>query len=420
MILRDYQEHAVREALKHQGFLLAAEMRTGKTLIAIEIVRRYAPQSLLIVCPKIAINAVWKPAIESLGDLVPEVYVENYEAISTRSMRRWWQRRPPEFIIADESHMIKNPSSLRSRALRGIARRGATYCLALTGTPLEGGIEDAWAQFDLIDPSVFGSWADFKERYIIYGGYKQHEIIGYRNRDEFTSKFNSRMFRVLLEEVKEEPTKIRKVRIRFPLGKESRRIYDGMLNDFVVNLNSGPIVAPRVITQVMKLHQITGGHIKDGFGIDHFVGNEKIGALRELLKRLSPPMVIFVRFLWELEVIARLVQDVMCWTVTKVSGDNPFTGFDTDVLVIQIRSGLAIDLSRAETAIFYSFDHSYLTYEQSLFRIRSYTSNRVSYYFLLAENTIDEDIYEAIQGKRSLSSVICDKYRKGIYNGSEP
>lgn len=410
---------AVEAAMSHEGLLLACQMRTGKTLMAIEIVRRRQPQSLLIVCPKIAINAVWKPAIESLGDLVPEVYVENYEAISTRSMRRWWQRRPPEFIIADESHMIKNPNSLRSRALRGIARRGTTYCLALTGTPLEGGIEDAWAQFDLIDPTIFGSWQDFKERYIIYGGYKQHQIIGYRNRDEFTEKFNSRMFRVLLEEVKEEPTRIRKVRIRFPLGPHSRLIYDQMLNDFVVNLNSGPIVAPRVITQVMKLHQITGGHIKDELGVDHPVGNEKLGALRELLKRLSPPMVIFVRFLWELETISLMLLS-MGLTVTKVSGHNPFMGFHSDVLVIQIRSGLAIDLSRAETAIFYSFDHSYLTYEQSLFRIRSYTSDRVSYYFLLAENTIDEDIYEAIQGKRSLSSVICDKYRKGIYNDSEP
>lgn len=415
--LRLYQKEAVEEMLKHSGFLLSAEQRTGKTFPATEVVRRRRPQSLLIICPKIAIETVWKPAIESLGDLVPEIHIENYEAVSTRTARRWWQRRPPEMVIADESHWIKNPNSKRSRAVRAIAQK-ASYRLALTGTPLEGGIEDAWAQFDFIDPEVFGSWSDFKARYLVMGGYMGHQIVGYRNREEFIQKFNSRTFRVLLEEVKEKPTVIRKVRIRFPL-QESRQVYDAMRDQMVVELNAmDRIVAQLVITQAMKLHQITGGHIRqpaagERLVRDHQVGTEKLVALTNLLARVDPPVVIFVRFLWELERIARMLEE-MGHTVTRISGQDKFTGFETEYAVIQVKSGVAIDLSRAKIGIFYSFDYSYVTYEQSMFRIRSYYSDRVTYYFLLAEDTVDEDIYQSIVEKRSLSTVICDKYRKNL------
>lgn len=408
--LRGYQLEAVELAMQHAGYLIGLEQRTGKTAVAVEIVRRRLPAELLIVCPKVAVETVWEPVVGPLTALGIDVHIWNYEQVVIH--RRKWRKFAPEMVICDEVHWIKGNDSQRSRALRSIGKT-SKWRLGLTGTPLESGLEDAWAQFAFLDPELFGDWKWFKTYHLVYGGFKKKKIVGYMHVEEFTEKVHSRMYRKLLEEVQPEKTKIRIARIRFPL-RESAQLYQEMLDEFIVNLNAETrIVAPRVITQTMKLHQITGGHIIDENKVAHRVGGEKLWALRRLLSTVViPPVVVYVRFIWELEEVSKLLEEVFHWKVTRISGSYPFKGFTTDAAVIQVRSGVAIDLSRATVGIIYSMDHSHLTHEQARFRIRSYDGLEARYYYLLALNTIDEDIYEALVAKRSLSSAICDKYRK--------
>lgn len=405
--LRPYQEIGLAEAIKYNGFCLFMQQRTGKTPVAIEIARAFQPKSLMIVCPKIAIDAIWQPATKGLPFAC---WISTYESLWTQ--RRHWKRIGPDMVIADESHRIKDHMSKRSRALRSIAT-GARYRLALTGTPIEGGIEDAWAQFDFVDPQVFGAWKDFQARYLVYGGFKKHQIVAYQNTEEFIEKFHSRSFRVLLDDVTPEKAKIRVVKKVFPLGIETRAVYDQMLSDFIIELNGSQISTDRIITQTMKLHQITGGSILDAQGKSHMVGVDKLTTLRDLIQRLNPPFVVFCRFLEELETIARMLRG-MDYTVTRVSGQNKFTGFDTDAAVVQIASGVAVDLARARSAIFYSMDYSHLNHDQARFRIRAYDSDHVTYYYLIAEDTVDVVIYQTLKEKKELTTAICDVYRKSF------
>lgn len=423
--LLSHQVEARDRALKHDGFALFMEQRTMKTRVSYEVIKERSPKRLLIACPEIAI-AVWE-AHREWGYGLPgtEVRIMTWDSLwsNRRRLKTWC----PDFVVADELHYAKNRHSKRSRVIRACGRR-AKWRLGLTGTPQETGLEDYWAQMNFVDPELFGEWSFFKERYLIMGGFKGKQIVGYQNEGEFTKLLYTRAFRVELEEIKPHKTDIAPPNIvRFDL-EETDSTYRAMEKDFMIALEdrkikartiSGEFVwtekritAPRAITLAMKLHQLSGGFLMDENRRPIWYGYEKLTWTGALLLELGRvPVVIFVRFIPELYRLGQLCR-VLGRSVTLVSGKNKFRGFDTDVIVVQIQSGISIDLSRAEEAIFHSWTYSHLTHDQSKSRILSYWGLRARYHYLVANGTVDEDLLKAVMDKVSFAKLILNKYRR--------
>src|SRR5690606_38576231 len=192
------------------------------------------------------------------------------------------------------------------------------------------------------------------------------------------------------------------------------------------------ISTPLVVTLVAKLQQITGGYLihteilRDKEGIPLLrkggkpeisrsiipVGREKLVELLKILDGfpLRKKIVICVQYRHEIDRIAkRLTRMGRTWKV--IAGGEKFDGkFDTDTIILQIRSGEAIDLAEADTYIFYSWDYSHVSHEQSKFRVLQFTSRYVRYYYLMANDTVDEDIFQAVTRKENLARLVCDKY----------
>jgi len=66
-------------------------------------------------------------------------------------------------LILDESQYVKNPDSLSYKAVKQVK---ASYKLALTGTPVENSLTDLWAQFNIINEGMLGSYTAFRNAYI--------------------------------------------------------------------------------------------------------------------------------------------------------------------------------------------------------------------------------------------------------------
>lgn len=66
------------------------------------------------------------------------------------------------YIILDESQVIKNPASIIAKAVRELKSR---YKLVLTGTPLENTTMDLWSQINFINPGLLGSQSYFRQEY---------------------------------------------------------------------------------------------------------------------------------------------------------------------------------------------------------------------------------------------------------------
>lgn len=420
--LKPHQEEAVRRALQHDGFLLAMEMRTGKTYTALTIADRRRAERVLITCPDIA-KKVWVKAIQDMGlEDAAEWLILSLDEIHARrkQLRKWFcDKTSLTMMIVDESQRIKNRRSKRSKAIRYVSV-AATYKLALTGTPIAQGIWDAWAQFDFIAPDVFGSWEDFEDAYLIVErppgkrvSIWAKKIVGTKNVEDFNRKFHSRVYRVELEEVKERPTRIRRVKVRIDLPEKARDYYDKFAEEMEVMVNGKRVYSQQVITKIIKLQQLCGGYLIDNEDRQpHLLHTAKAARLLSMVETtVNTPVVVFVRFIHELEHL-RVMFSANGYTVTCISAEYPFKTFETDIAIVQIQSGVAIDLSRAKAAIFYSMNYSYLDYDQAKFRVRTMDTDAVTYYYLLCPNTVDEDIYEAVEAKKNVAAYICDKYRK--------
>jgi SNF2 family DNA or RNA helicase len=66
------------------------------------------------------------------------------------------------YIILDESQVIKNPTSNIAKAVRELKSR---HKLVLTGTPIENTTLDLWSQMSFINPGILGTQAYFKNEY---------------------------------------------------------------------------------------------------------------------------------------------------------------------------------------------------------------------------------------------------------------
>jgi superfamily II DNA or RNA helicase len=71
-------------------------------------------------------------------------------------------REPFGLAVFDEAHMLKNPQTVGHRAARALT---ADRKIALTGTPVENRLTDAWALFDVVVPGLLGNQRAFARDY---------------------------------------------------------------------------------------------------------------------------------------------------------------------------------------------------------------------------------------------------------------
>ena len=98
-----------------------------------------------------------------------------------------------EYIILDESQVIKNPHSKISQAVK---RLRAQHRLSLTGTPIENSLTDLWSQMSFLNPGMLGSFQLFKDEFVL--------PIEKKNDQERKNKLRSLIQPFVLRRTKEE------------------------------------------------------------------------------------------------------------------------------------------------------------------------------------------------------------------------
>ncbi|XP_073270595.1 protein CHROMATIN REMODELING 24-like isoform X2 [Primulina huaijiensis] len=67
-----------------------------------------------------------------------------------------------DYMILDEGHLIKNPSTQRAKSLLQIPCR---HRIIISGTPLQNNLKELWALFNFCCPELLGDKNEFKEKY---------------------------------------------------------------------------------------------------------------------------------------------------------------------------------------------------------------------------------------------------------------
>ena len=158
-------------------------MGLGKTLQAIAIAAHYRQDwPMLVVCPA-SMKYTWASELEKW---LPELEPGEVNMIKTRndcgnlgcpvsicSYGLWVNNSPLveailkqqfEVVVVDESHYLKNATTLRSKLLEPVLD-GAKRTILLSGTPALARPVELYSQVRPLAPKLFGKYNDYCKRY---------------------------------------------------------------------------------------------------------------------------------------------------------------------------------------------------------------------------------------------------------------
>ena len=441
------------------GALLAMDMGTGKTKVAIDVIQN-GPIRTVLVCAPLAVVPTWPkeisthfdgnlPLVTVLGkgpikkraatardawDRAAErsqvaVFVINHEAVWREPFREFVLSRQWDLLVVDESHRAKSPGGKFSKFLNVLRSRCACR-LALTGTPAPRDHMDLYAQGRFIEISCFGSsFVSYQARFGLWREIKTgrkdrrgvpivvRKLIGVRNPEDLESRLDALAYRVKADDVLDLPPAV-VLRRTCELGKEERAIYEELRRELVVQIAGGWVTANNALTKILRLQQIVQGWVKDEDGCMREVGSSKRKLLEDVLETLDgqEPVVVFCRFHSDLDSVRRVCEDLGrgCLELSgRPSGKDGLHAFQSGggpVLAVQIQAGgVGVDLSRAAYTIYYAPTYDMGAYEQSLRRTRRPTEHKHAtffYYHLVAENTIDVQVYQALKDKKKMADAV--------------
>lgn len=435
--LYPWQREAILKAVPvlqyRGGFYLDHAVGSGKTLTAICISRMLNVRRLVIVCPLVALG-VWRDQIQKWWPDPPLLSPDglyraiNYDRLDSKMVSALIKLKP-DLLILDEAHMCKSVSSNRRRAVDRIAK-ASKYRLLLSGTPAHNPL-DWWAQYRIIaprDPMWAQKYSDYRSFIAILKGPLQNWVDKDRGERGFRPEAKQAALRAM-----EPYTHIydgstmnlpEPVETKIPviLEPEARRVYREMERDALAKIQrlsytprglTAPdeyIDAPIVLTQMLRLHQITSGFAPDQEGVIHQVSGAKLLACAQLLEaRQNRKCVVVCRFHEEALQLAGILRKnhqqflVIDGSVKAEERERRVAQFQHDstsyVMILQPKAGgVAIDLTATQTAIFYSLDQSCITFQQVIGRwFRNGQRRHVEVLPLLAEDTIDEAMWDSLK-----------------------
>lgn len=459
--LRGYQLRAVARGCRVPAYALLMDPRLGKTRIDIAISGWHFLQgnieTWLIICPAIA-KDVWATelrdtlAIPHTIEIVegkreerrllikgwkPErgklnILIINHEA--TWRLKKVLYKVKPHRVTVDESQKIGNHATNQSTAIHTLATH-CEYRSILTGTL--GGPMKVFSQFKFLDRSIFGTkWKrsrmrpddppGYLDRYVASYGYGGHKPKKWHRLGEMQEKIASVSFQLTRKEAGGFPEEVYQT-FHFQLTNPAARHYAEMEEKLKTIVRNHEVTAPIVLTQTLRLQQITAGFLPIRCDDDEVVntplGDDRIRALRGLIEEYedNEPLVIYARFRYELEAVLGLMRR-MKRSANFIAGGMKhdvrdkakwdFQKGKVDTCVVQIRAGgIAIDLSRADYGIFFTVPQSFIDYEQAKARIIARTGGHKFLLHLAATGTVDDVAIEALKNNADLAEAVMLRYR---------
>lgn len=466
-----HQSEAWEKSKQKAEYALFMEMGTGKSKVIVDTIAYLYDtgriDTAIIVAPKGVyrnwINselpthmpdhvqyktAVWtaspkKDEAKALDDIRNPVHdlrvvVVNVEAFSTKRAVQWLEKfmlvSGKTLMCVDESTTIKNPSAARTKNLIKIGRQ-AHYRRILTGEPVTRSPMDLYSQCQFLDPALLGfsSYYSFRSRYAIMVDMKAGQrsfkkVVGFQRLDELSNMLRDFSFRVKKDECLDLPEKIYQYRY-VEMTKDQQKAYNDVSKMAFTTLEGKILSADNVLTQMLRLHQITCGHLKTDSGETIMLDSGRLAALMDTVQEAPDKVIIWANYLADIAQITKaLAEEYGNESIVSYYGG---TSDDNRQLAIKRfqddptcrffvgnpqTGGMGITLTAANTVIYYSNSYNLehrLQSEDRAHRIGQ--KNNVVYVDLVCQGTVDEKIVKALRAKKQVATqVMGDEWREWL------
>jgi len=183
----------------------------------------------------------------SAADIVITTY-----ALATRD-RTVLAKVPWRRIVLDEAQNVKNPEAKQTKAVRALP---SPRKVALTGTPVENHLGELWSIMEILNPSLLGSAASFRERFVIpVERFRDEEAAEQLRR--LTRPFILRRLKTDRSIVPDLPEKMEMNEL-CTLTKEQVTLYQAVVDDMLRRIDEADGIARKglVLTAMLRLKQV--------------------------------------------------------------------------------------------------------------------------------------------------------------------
>ncbi len=368
-----------------------------------------------------------KPLFSTGAEL--HILIMNVEAFSTKKgvdFARKFLSSHKAIMGIDESTTIKNPSAKRTKNILSL-RTLTKYRRILTGSPVTKSPLDLYSQCQFLDPYLLdqSSYYVFRTRYAIcrkinVSGRSVEIVVGYRNLAELSEKIKPFSYRVLKDDCLDLPKKTYLKRT-IELTDEQKKVYKQMKEEAIAFLNGKMVTSATVISQLMRLHQITCGHFTSNDGKVQDIKSNRINQLMDILEEMEGKAVIWAHYRYDIQKIVEAISKKYGENaVVTYYGDTSTDDRQKAIKKIQDKDspvrfivgtpqtgGYGITLTGASTMIYYSNGYDLEKRQQSEARIdRIGQEKPMTYIDIICENTVDTNIVKSLRNKVNIATEI--------------
>ena len=456
-----HQMTALEKSWNKETFAYFMEMGTGKTKVLIDnlamLYDKGKIDGALIVAPKGVVKTwceqelpthlpdhienttvLWQPHItktqreklESLFEAETNMHIliMNVEALSTDKGVKFatkFLNSHKVLMAVDESTTIKTPTAKRTKNIIDLGRM-AKYRRIMTGSPVTKNPLDLYTQCYFLDPFHLdhASYYSFRNRYAVMKtmhvrGRSIQVVSKFKNLSELSDTVKNFSDRVLKEDCLDLPPK-NFIKRYVTLTPDQKKVYDQMKKQAVAYLNGKVTSTMTVLTQLMRLHQITCGHFTADDGSTQSVENNRLKELMSILEETEGKAIIWANYQLSVgEIIQRIIKEygedsyVHYYGLTSQEDRQDFIRkFQNDskcrfLIGTPQTGGYGITLTQANTVIYYSNGYDLEKRLQSEDRAHRIGQKKtVTYIDLICENTVDEKIVKALRDKINIASEV--------------
>ena len=437
------------------------EMGTGKTKVLIDnmsmlydkgkidsaliiapkgVVKTWYEQELPTHLPKHIENVtvLWQPNItktqqeklESLFEIETALHIliMNVEAFSTDKGVNFASKflNSHKCLMAiDESTTIKNPTAKRTKSIVSLSKN-SKYRRIMTGSPITKNPLDLYSQCEFLDPYLldFTSYYAFRNRYaemktMHLRGRSIQVVDEFKNLNELSETLQGFSYRVLKEDCLDLPPK-NWIKRHITLSKEQQKVYDQMKKAAMAVLNGKVTSTMTVITQLMRLQQITCGHFVADDGTTQEIKNNRITELMDVLDEIEGKAIIWGHWQKDIQnIVDEIEKKYGPGSVVSYYGLTPQEERQDNIRKFQSdpkcrffvgtpsTGGYGITLTAANTVIYYSNGYDLEKRLQSEDRAhRIGQKKNVTYIDIIADKTVDEKIVKSLRDKINIASEV--------------
>lgn len=320
------------------------------------------------------------------------------------------------YLILDESQTVKNPDSATYKACLQIK---TMYKLSLSGTPIENGLTDLWAQMNFLNKGLLGSLSLFKEQYVVPIEKYNHQ----GRQEKLKNLIEPFILRRTKEKVASELPAVTELEIYCEMTDKQRDLYDEekelarqkMLSEIKEgNAKRSRFVFLQLLT---RLRQIANHPSLAGYeGYDCASGKfDEITRNIESVVNEGHKLLIFSSFVQHLNLVARHLDDVgiqySMLTGSTLNRQQVINEFkhknDVKAFLISLKAG-GVGLNLTEADYVFILDPWWNPAAENQAISRSHRigqENKVFAYRFITSDSIEQRILELQRQKSELADI---------------